>query len=212
MASLWLLQQSFEGLETYFRLADRGGTGSLIRNLTDVRRAGVRPGGPQVRPVLAIDDDTFRLDLFEDGITFVSRRLADSMALPADAAEFGEVDDGDCGPAVRRMGYRTLRLLACGDALDHAASDGRVVDWVDGDGIARSQWVLAAPEPNRPAPRARWRTSFEPPAELFFVEGTSWRAATNALAARVMDMGAVGVDFVDPVASAATGDLVTRAQ
>ena len=212
MVPLWLLQQSFEGLETYFRLADRGGTGSLIRNLADVRRAAVRPGSRQVRPVLAIDDDTFSLDLFEDGTTFVSRRLAEAMALPADVAELGEVDDGDCGPAVRRMSYRTLRLLARGDALDHAVSDGRMVDRVDGDGTARKEWVLAAPEPNRPAPRARWRTGFEPPAELFLVSGTSWRAAADALAARVMDIGATGVDFVDPLASAATGDLVTRAR
>ena len=210
MARLWLLQQSFEGLETYFRLADRGGTGSLIRNLTDVRRAAVRSRGPQIRPVLAIQDDAFDLDLFEDGIAFVSQRLAETMALPTNVAELGDVDDGDCGGAVRRMGYRTLRLLARGDALDHGASDGRVVDWVDGDGITRSEWMLATPEPNRPAPRARWRTGFAPPAELFLVNGTSWRAAADALAARVMDMGAVGVDFVDPVASAATGDLVTR--
>ena len=210
MALLWLLQQSYEGLETYFRLADRGGTGSLIRNLVDVRRAAARPSGPQVRPVLAIDDDAFNLDLFEDGITFVSRRLAETMALPADAAELGEVDDRDCGPGVRRMSYCTLRLLARGNALDHEASDGRMVDWVDEDGTARSEWVLAAPEPNRPAPRARWWTDFRPPAELFLVSGTSWRAATDALAARVMNMGAGGLAFVDPVASAATGDLVTR--
>ena len=210
MVALWLMQQSFEGLETYFRLADRGGTGSLIRNLTEVRRAAVRPGSAQVRPVLTIDDDLFGLDLFEDGITFVSRRLAEAMALPADVAELGEVDDGDCGPAVRRISYRTLRLLARGDALDHAISDGHTVNWVDRDGTARSEWVLATPEPNRPTPKARWRTGFRPPAELFIVNGTSWRAATDALAARVMDMGATGVNFVDPVASAATGDLVTR--
>ncbi len=72
--------------------------------------------------------------------------------------------------------------------------------------------MLAAPQPNRPTPRARWRRDLRPPVDLFLIDGTSWRGATEALAARVMAIGATGLDFVDPVASAATGDLVSRSR
>ena len=210
MSRLWLLQQSLEGLETYMRLANRSATGSLVLNLADVleRAAG---GGPQtVAPQLSISDEAFDLDLFDEGVTFASDRLVRALALSGQVAELGPVNDGACSPGIRRKGYRTLRLLTNADALDPAATDGEVVDWIDVDGSARSEWLPAAPQPNRPAPKRRWRIGLEPPADLFLVNGTPWRAATDALAARVTAAGAVGVDFVDPIASAATGDLVTR--
>lgn len=40
-----------------------------------------------------------------------------------------------------------------------------------GNGMARSEWMLAAPQPNRPP--ARWRRDLRPPVDLFLVAGTS---------------------------------------
>ena len=203
----WLLQQSLSGLETYFELADRGPAGSLIGN-RDALHALYGETRPCVVPRLEIDDPAFDLDLFEDGATFVSRRMIDVMGLPASAATFGDVDDAACVAAVRERGYRTMELLARGDALDHDASDGEIVEVVGANGEIAREWMLVAPDPNRPAPRAVWRSGFEAPADLFRVDGTSWQAVTEALAARIGAARLVGVDLVDPVASAATGDLV----
>ncbi|MBD8546018.1 hypothetical protein [Sphingomonas sp. CFBP 8760] len=211
MAGPWLLQQSLDGMETYFGLAERTGGHTLILNQMEALDAAADTGSrTAVVPRLAIPDVSFRLDLFEDGLTFVSSRLLEAMALPAGCADVGEVDAAACPPEVRGMNYRTLSLTMRVDALDRDESEGSIVEWVDGDGVARSEWMLTAPQPNRPTPRARWRRDLRPPADLFLVAGTSWRAATDALAARVMAIGATGLDFVDPVASAATGDLVSR--
>ena len=210
MPDLWLLQQSLEGLTTYFELADRDGNGSLVTNLRDVLDVAARAGSPTIRPHLLITDEGFDLDFFEDGLTFVSTRLLEAMSLPADVAVIGEVDVAGSTGRVQDKGYHTLTLLLHGDALDHDESEGSVVDWVDGEGRARSEWMLAAPQPNRPTPRARWRTGFRPPADIFVVDGTGWRAATENLAQRVMASGTTGVNFVDPIASAAAGDLVSR--
>lgn len=210
MAPLWLVQQSLHGLTTYFGLADRDGGGSLVRNLPTVldrARSGERP---PVVPELAIADAGFDLDFFEDGLTFASDRLIEAMGLPAGVVEMGEVDDRACTASVRRMGYRTLELRVRADLIDRERSDGSVVEWTDEHGSVRSEWMTATPEPNRPTPRVRWRDKFEPPADLFLIEGSPWRVATDALAARVAAIDAVGIDFVDPIASAATGDLVVR--
>lgn len=210
MSGPWLLQQSLDGMSTYFGLAERTGGHTLILNQARAL-APAKAGRPPTVPRLGIADGSFRLDFFEDGLTFVSARLLDALALPAGSADVGEVDMAACAPTVRDLDYRTLSLRIRVDALDHDESDGDVVEWVDGDGTARREWMLAAPQPNRPSPRARWRRDLQLTADLFLVEGTSWRAATDALAARVTAMGATGLAFVDPVASAATGDLVVRA-
>ncbi len=203
----WLLQQSLSGLETYFELADRGPAGSLIGN-RDALHAPYGEMRSPVIPRLEIDDPTFDLDLFEDGATFVSRRMIDVMGLPASAATLGDVDDACCVPAVRERGYRTMKLLARGDALDHDVSEGEIVEVVGAHGEIACEWMLVAPDPNRPAPKAVWRSGFEAPADLFQVEGTSWQAVTQGLAARIGAARLVGVDLVDPMASVATGDLV----
>lgn len=208
MAPLWLVQQSLHGLTTYFGLADRDGGGSLVRNLPAVLDRGRSGEGSPVTPELAIADAGFDLDFFEDGLTFVSSRLIDAMDLPAGVVEAGAVDDRTCAEAVRRMRYRTLELRIRADLIDPDASDGSVVEWTDENGAVRSEWMTATPEPNRPTPQVRWRDGFVPPADLFLIEGSPWRVATDALAARVAAIGAVGIDFVDPIASAATGDLV----
>lgn len=210
MPGLWLLQQSIEGLTTYFEIADRDGERSLVSNLGDVLDSVARTGRPTVLPHLLITDETFDLDFFEDGLTFASTRLLAAMSLPAEVAKIGEVDVTGSTGRVQEKGYRTLTLLLHGDALDHDESEGSVMEWVDGEGRARSEWMLAAPQPNRPAPRARWRTGFQPPADIFLVKGAGWRAATEGLARRVMASGATGVNFVYPIASAATGGLVSR--
>lgn len=213
MASPWLLQPSLDGMSTYFGLAERTGGHSLILNQMEALDAAADVGSRStVVPRLAIPDDRFRLDFFEDGLTFVSFRLLDAMALPAGCAEVGEVDTVACPPGVRGMDYRTLSITMRVDALDHDESEGGIVEWVDGDGVARREWMLTAPQPDRPTPRVRWRRDLQPPVDLFLVDGTSWRAATDALASRVMAIGATGLDFVDPVASAATGDLVSRSR
>lgn len=208
MTTLWLLQQSPAGLATYFGLAERTGRHSLVLNQAEAL-ASTRAGRPRVVPRLGIDAD-LDLDFFEDGLTFASARLLDAMALPVDAAEIGVVDATACAASVRGKEYRTFTLRTRGDAIDRTRSEGGMVAWIDGSGQARSEWKLRAPGPNRPAPRMRWRTDFLPPADLFLVDGTSWRAATEALAARVTAVGATGLNFIDPIASAATGDLVSR--
>jgi len=205
----WLLQQSLSGLETYFRLADRRQAGTLVGNRDALHAAPGETHAPVV-PRLEIDDPLFDLDLFQDGATFVSRRLADAMALPPHAAVFGDVDDRACAAPVRARGYRVMELLAHGDALDRDASDGELVEVPQPGGGVASEWMLAAPEPNRPAPCMVWRSGFEPPADLFLVEGTHWHVATEALAVRIVAAEAVGVDLVDPVASAEIGKLVLR--
>lgn len=57
---------------------------------------------------------------------------------------------------------------------------------------------------------AVWQAGFDPPADLFLVDGMRWQAATEALVARGSTAGVVGVGLIDPVASAARGELVTR--
>ena len=210
MPHFWLLQQSTGGLERYFDLADRDGSGSLVANRLEVFTQNGSHGALQVVPRLAIGNETFDLDLFEDGMTFMSARLITAMALPAEALRLGEVDDSACCAAVRGVGYRTVELQIHGDVIDEAASDGEVIEWTDASGARRREWHLATPTPNRPAPKLRWRMDSTPPVELFLVKGAPWRVATDALAGRVLAVGAKGLDFVDPIASAATGDLVTR--
>lgn len=210
MPRLWLFQQSVEGLSSYVRLAERSASGSLISNLGEVFNHAAQRGAAPVPPRLSIQDDTFNLDLFDEGVMLVSSRLIETMALPPEVAEIGEVDDRTCSDAVKSLGYRTLRLLVRADVLDHRASEGSVVKWIDPEGAAKAEWILAAPAPNKPTPRARWRSDFEPPADLFLANGTPWRVATDALATRVLRSGAIGIDFVDAMASAAVGDLVTK--
>ena len=209
MQPLWLVQQSLAGLTTYFALADSCAVASLVRNQSVVHAAAAR-GEPRVTPELAIDDASFDLDFFEDGITFASARLIEAMALPEGVVELGEIDDTACSEGIRRMRYRTLALRVTGDPIDCDASDGSVTTWIDGHGTIRSEWMLAAPQLNRPAPRVRWRSDFAPAADLILVDGMPWRVATDTLAARVAKVGATGIDFVDPIASAATGDLIRR--
>ncbi|MBD8546864.1 hypothetical protein [Sphingomonas sp. CFBP 8760] len=207
---LWTIQQSLDGLERYFKLAEREANFSLIRNKDEVRETRTSSGPDRVTPVLQIRDSSFSLDFFEDGDIFVSRRLVDAMALPDGVVSFHPVDTARCASPVQARGYVTMTIHMESDPLDTKHSDGRMVEMTDADGFSVTRWEKQSPQPNSPAPRVVWRNGYAPPADIFRISGTGWTGATDDLATRVIAARATGLNFVDVAASAVTGELVVK--
>lgn len=207
---LWIVQPNLDGLETYFALAEQKPNFSLIRNKDELHVSRTSSGTSDVVPVLEIPDASFGLDFFSDGGIFVSRRLVDALALPAGVASFVEADTARCPEEVRALGYRLMTIEIEGDAVDPQRSDGGMVDVLTDDGDIVSRWEMRLPQPNTPAPRVTWREDYLPPADLFRIVGTGWNGVTDELAARVLAAGLTGLNFVDVVATAATGEMVVK--
>ncbi len=207
---LWIVQPSFKGLQTYFALAEQKPNFSLIRNKDELHGSRKSPATAHVVPVLEIPDASFDLDFFEDGGLFVSRSLADALALPNEVASFQEADTTRCPKEVSALGYHLMTIEVEGDPVDPQRTDGGMVDVLNDDGDIVSIWAMRLPQPNAPPPKVTWRDDYQPPSDLFRIAGTGWNGATEDLAARVLAAGLTGLIFVDVVASAVRGELVIK--
>ena len=160
-------------------------------------------------PVFEITDPGFRFDYFECGIACASRRLRAVLNLPADVAEYRNIDSGRSPVGVREMGYAALQPLAFADPFDHERTPGRTETVGLAEGRTVEAWRPARPVPGQ-GRTIYWRAGFAAPAPLFRVLGTPWTLATEALAKRVMDAGVTDLVFQDVEGVKAPGELAYR--
>jgi hypothetical protein len=161
------------------------------------------------RPRLRITDPNFSVDMFNQGLDFVSARFAQFLNLNDSEVQYIEADCGQCPASVQAMGYRVLNPRAFANPMDRQRMAGVFIDVALPSGGSTYVWSPDPPRPGWPGPPTYWREDFVPPAPLFKIPGM-WTAVTDALADRIMRAGFQDLMFIDYAADTGGGGRVRR--
>lgn len=142
---------------------------------------------PPPTPRLRLMIEDFDVDCFQwEGLTLVSERLRDALALEPEEVQYFAVDSTQCATLPKSMDYKIMHICVTDDVSDRNASDFELVRLNDDEPpmplIVRSIKLRPDVKPLYPLFRDR-----------FFL---GYRLCTDELALRVLRSGCSGVRFI----------------